>query len=55
MGVSQSLDIAQEIMGDLFFQLDEVDVYIDDVGVFNESWQAHLASLNKVLKHSTKY
>ena len=49
MGVSQSPDIAQEIMEDLFCQLDEVDVYIDDIGVFNNSWQAHLASLNKVL------
>ena len=51
MGVSQSPDIAQEIVEDLFH---EVDVYIDDIGVFNDSWQAHLASLNKVLKHSTK-
>jgi transposase InsO family protein len=49
MGVCQSPDIAQEIMEDLFRALDEVDVYIDDVGVFNDSWQSHLLSLRKVL------
>jgi hypothetical protein len=49
MGVSQSPDIAQEVMEDLFRQLEEVDVYIDDVGVFNNSWQSHCNSLTKVL------
>ena len=50
MGVSQSPDIAQNIMEDLFRQLDEVDVYIDDVGCFNQSWSDHLLSLDKVLQ-----
>ena len=49
MCVNQSPDIAQEIMEDLFRQLDEVYVYIDDVGVFNNTWQEHLTSLQKVL------
>lgn len=49
MGVSQSPDFAQEIMEDLFRTLDETDVYIDDVGVFNDGWQAHLVSLDRVL------
>jgi hypothetical protein len=49
MGVSQSPDIAQEIMEDLFRALDETDVYIDDVGVFNDDWASHLQSLEKVL------
>jgi len=49
MGVSQSPDIAQNIMEDLFRQLDEVDVYIDDVGCFNDDWESHLRSLDKVL------
>jgi hypothetical protein len=49
MGVSQSPDIAQEIMEDLFRRLEETDVYIDDVGVFNDTWESHLTSLDKVL------
>lgn len=49
MGVCQSPDIAQEIMEDLFRQLEEVDVFIDDVGCFNNSWSSHLASLDRVL------
>ena len=49
MGVSCSPDVAQEIMEDLFRSLDQTDVYIDDVGVFDDSWEKHLASLDKVL------
>ena len=49
MGVSQSPDIAQEVMEDLFRALEQTDVYIDDVGVFDNSWEEHLASLDKSL------
>jgi hypothetical protein len=49
MGVSQSPDIAQEIMEDIFREFDETDVSIDYDGVFNERWQAHLQSLDRVL------
>jgi Reverse transcriptase (RNA-dependent DNA polymerase) len=49
MGVKQSPDIAQEIMEDLLCDLPEVDCYINDVGVFNNTWQAHVESLDKVL------
>jgi RNase H-like domain found in reverse transcriptase/Integrase zinc binding domain/Reverse transcriptase (RNA-dependent DNA polymerase) len=49
MGVKQSPDIAQEIIKDLFRDVDEVDSYIDDVGCFNDSWEDHLQSLTKVL------
>jgi hypothetical protein len=41
--------IAQEIIEDLFRDVDEVDCYIDDVGCFNNSWEEHLESLSKVL------
>jgi hypothetical protein len=44
MGVSQSPDIAQQIMEDLFRALDEVECYIDDVGVFSDSWEQHCVS-----------
>ena len=49
MGVSQSPDIAQEVMEDLFRVLEQTDVYIDDIGVFDNSWQDHLHSLDQVL------
>jgi hypothetical protein len=47
MGVNQSPDVAQETMESLFRDLDEVNVYINDVGCFSNSWDKHLPSLNK--------
>lgn len=49
MGIKQSPDVAQEIMENLFRDFLEVDVYIDDVGIFNDDWSSHLTSLNRVL------
>ena len=49
MGINQSPNIAQEIMESIFAALDEADVYIDNIGVFNNSWKEHLHSLDKVL------
>lgn len=49
MGVKQSPDIAQNIMEDLMRRLEEVSVYIDDVGIFNNEWKAHLTSIRKTL------
>jgi transposase InsO family protein len=50
MGLSFSPDTAQQIMEDLFRDIDEVDCYIDDVGVFNNSWNEHLQTLERVLQ-----
>jgi hypothetical protein len=50
MGVKQSQNISQEIIETLFHELSEVDVYVDDVGNFNTSWEEHLQSLAKVLQ-----
>jgi len=49
MGIKQSPDIAQEAMEDLLRSIEDVDVYIDDVGVFSNSWDDHLKTLDKVL------
>ena len=49
MGVSQSPDLSQEVMEDLFHALEETDIYIHVIGCFNNSWDKHLASLEKVL------
>jgi len=37
MGIKQSPDVAQSFMEDLFRNVPEVDVYIDDVGIFSNS------------------
>jgi len=49
MGVKQSPDIAQEVMENVLCKIDEVDVYIDDVGCFDDSWSQHMATLERVL------
>jgi Reverse transcriptase (RNA-dependent DNA polymerase) len=49
MGISQSPDISQEAMEDLLQLFEEADVYIDDIGVFSNSWSDHLLSLSKIM------
>jgi hypothetical protein len=50
MGNKQSPDVAQEIMEDIFRDMDKTDVFIDNVGTFSNDFESHLASLEKVLK-----
>ena len=54
MGIKQSPDISQEIMEDILRDIEEVEVYIDDVGCFNVSWQHHLRTLERVLSISKR-
>ena len=50
MGVKQSPDIAQEMMERIFHDiLQEIEVYIDDIGIFSNTWEEHLYKLNQVL------
>ena len=49
MGIKQSPDIAQANMENLFRDFDEVDVYIDDSGIFSNNWKPHIESIHKVL------
>jgi Reverse transcriptase (RNA-dependent DNA polymerase) len=52
MGVKQSPDFAQEVMEDVLrAPIEECDVYIDDIGCFDPSWDSHLKTLDKVLTH----
>jgi len=50
MGINQAPDIAQEIMEDCLHDIPECDVYLDDIGVFNDDWHSHLQTLEKVLQ-----
>ena len=49
MGLKCSPDFAQEVMENILRDIRETDVYIDDVGCFSDSWEAHIALLDKVL------
>jgi len=49
MGIKQSPDVAHLFMEDLFRNVPEVDVYIDGVGIFSNSWEDHVTSIAKVL------
>ena len=44
--MSCSSDIAQEIMEKVLFGLEEVKIFIDDIGIFSDDWESHLKSIN---------
>ena len=50
MGLKCSPDFAQEVMEGIFSDMEDVDVYIDDVGVFSNSWEEHVKVLDTVLQ-----
>ena len=50
MGLKCSPDFAQEVMEGIFSDMEDVDVYIDDVGVFSNSWEDHVKVLDTVLE-----
>lgn len=50
MGLAPAPNFCQEIMEQLFRDIKDCDVFIDDIGVFSDSWESHLDVLNKILK-----
>jgi hypothetical protein len=50
MGLKCSPDFTQEVMENIFRDVAEVEVYIDDIGIFSDSWEQHLAILCIVLQ-----
>ena len=49
MGVMVSPNMAQEVMECLLKGIDDVDVYIDNIGVFSLDWTSHISVIDKVL------
>ena len=49
MGLKCSPDVAQEIMEEIFREIEDTEVYIDDIGAFSNSWEAHIELLDKIL------
>jgi hypothetical protein len=50
MGLKCSPDFAQEVMENIFRDVSEAKVYIDDIGAFSDSWQQHMTVLSIVLQ-----
>jgi hypothetical protein len=50
MGVKQSPDFAQEVMEDIYIDMKDIEVYIDDIGIFAD-WEQQMFELqDKVLR-----
>jgi hypothetical protein len=51
IGLKCSPDFAQDFMENIFRDVAEVEVCIDDIGIFSDSWEQHLpAVLHRVLQ-----
>ncbi len=49
MGLKCSPDYAQEVMENIFWDVKDAEVYIDDIGAFSHSWDDHIALLRTIL------
>jgi hypothetical protein len=50
MGLKCSSDIAQAAMDNVLSDIDNADVYIDDVGAFSNDWDHHINLLATILR-----
>ncbi len=49
MGLKCSPDFTQETMENIFHDVKDAEVYIDDIGAFSNSWEHHLKLLHTIL------
>ncbi len=48
MGLKCSPDFAQEVMENIFRDVEDTEVCIDDIGAFSQSWDAHMTLLHNM-------
>ena len=51
MGISKSPDIATEMMHSILDDIDSIEFYMDNIGVFTTTWTNHSSFLSTVLGH----
>jgi Reverse transcriptase (RNA-dependent DNA polymerase)./Integrase core domain. len=49
MGICLSTVIAQEIMEEVLRDIENVEIYLDDIGIFSDDWNSHLKTIQLVL------
>jgi hypothetical protein len=49
MGLKCSPDYDQEVMENIFRDVTNAEVYIDDIGAFSNSWEEHMTLISKIL------
>ncbi len=42
-------DYAKELIENIFQDVEDAEVYIDDIGAFSQSWDDHIALLRTIL------
>ena len=48
MGLKCLSDFAQSVMENIFRDVEDTDVYIDDVGAFLNDWKSHLELIDTI-------
>ncbi len=43
-----SPDYAQEVIENILSDVENTEVYIDDIGAFSQSWESHMALLHTI-------